>query len=448
MPTPKPSGVDESAILNDDKPVTAEDLKSALDARDKKVEENALRLVHDLFKEKSKPNTDTIPSPDLKPSGVKITGHASDVLYAGLKDWEKPYRNRHSDALCVRWLGSMIEGDVSERKRLSREINDLYLANEITVGTADSNGGIGSGTGADLLPVPIANLIVTTRARVAKIRPRARVISVPPGAGQSIRVPRFGGMTAEVVTESNSVANSGDDWSSIILSLKKFQVKGTITREMLRFTPFSVLTDLTRDGGARFGELEDREFCTPRGQAASISRSIEKVQGHNSVTPKTAGRVTYADMVALRYAALEQYRANQTILANSQGLQLLSSVLDGNGRNVFTPYGGAALPIGDGQLPGFQGMVMGLPVIEAPLTISGVQENLASIWAVDLSEYLIADGGNIEVRVSEHVKFEQGQVMLIMEAYLDGSPADGRAYSELTALSGTNNGSSNDLIFS
>lgn len=423
-----------------------ETLRADVDALKASIKEDVVNGFREEIAKLREPKTDKIPEPDVerqdKSSNVKVTGHGSDVLYRGLPQHEQPFRNRHSDALAQQWMQAVRNNDWENIRRYERELNDLVRAGEIAEGTADSNGGIGSGTGAHLIPTPLANVIAENRNRRAKIRARAQVFTSP---HQSIRVPKDANMTAEMVQEGNSASNTGTGLDTLVLSKKKMQVRFSITDEMLSDSPFNLVSHFTRRGGDAMGQLEDEEFATVRGQAASVTEALEAINGEAQVSPVLANRLGYADVVSLAYGLGEQWTENGTWFANRKGMQLLASILDGNGRPIFVPSLSAPQTVGD-QVTGNVGSIFGRPVVQLPLTTSGNDDNLVDVWFGDLREYAILDDGGFTTKMSEHVEFDSGRVVWKVEQRFDGGILRASAFGRIQAVSGTNNVGLSDVF--
>src|SRR5262249_15201676 len=141
-----------------EQPDTLEALRSDVEALKSGIKTDVVNAFREELKQLQTPNTTKVPAPEIDRAtpGIKVTGLASDVLYRGLPEFEQPYRNQKVDALTQKWLLATRMGYRDEQQRVARELNDLFRANEITEGTSSATGGIGSGTGADLIPFPVA----------------------------------------------------------------------------------------------------------------------------------------------------------------------------------------------------------------------------------------------------------------------------------------------------
>jgi len=367
--------------------------------------------------------------------GIKVTGHGSDPLYRSLTQGEQSWRNRHVDKLAQEWMIAVRQNDFENIRRTYAELNDLARANEVTEGAADSNGGIGSGTGADLIPTPVANVIVENRNRIAKIRSRAQIFTSP---NQSLRVPRAAVAQAEMVQEGATASNHAAGLDTVLLTKKKMQSRFEITDEMLQDSAFNVITFFTRRAGAAMGQLEDEEFSRVVGSAASVTQSLEGIGGEVIVAPTTAGRLGYPDVVKLAFSLPEQYTPGASIFSNANGMQLLSNLLDGNGRPLFTPLLGAPSIVGD-QVPGNIGTVLGsVPVFQIPLSTSGTSNNKVDIWYGNLGiGFAILDGGGFTVRASEHVGFNTDTVAWKVTQRIDSAVTLPAAFARIMGVSGT-----------
>ena len=188
------------------------------------------------------------------------------------------------------------------------------------------------------------------------------------------------------------------------------------------------------------GRVEDEQFARDGdGTGNNITQSIENtVAGINYVSPITANKVGYLDVVALTYAPEDQYTTNATYFANKTGLKLLSSIVDGNSRPIFVPLLNAPNVVGE-QTPDARGTIFGRPVIQVPLTSSGSVSAFpeVDIWFGDLNEYAILDDGSITVDVSEHARFEEDMIVWKLTTRIDGAVLQPQGFSRLVGVSGT-----------
>jgi HK97 family phage major capsid protein len=424
-----------------DKPeITLDALRSEVESIVASTKKEIVKSFTDQIEKLSEPNRDKVPAPDVQrdnPSGIKVTGHASDPLYRNLPDYEKPYRTPQIDELSQRWMIASHEKDHETRRAAERELNDLVRANEIAEGTASTTGGIGSGTGAPLLPVALANVISETRNRSAKIRQRAQVFTTP---NQQLRIPRGGVATASMVAEGATASNFDSALTSVLLDKKKMQARFAITKEMLADTPFNLVSYFVRRAGQAMGQLEDVQFATGTGESVNITTGIEQIGGETNVIPTVAGRLSYPDLVALVYGIGEQWTENAGLYGNVNAMRLLSALTDGDGRPQLVPSVNAPETVGD-QLSGNRMQVLGREILQLPFTTSGTNSNLVDIWFADLKEYAILDGGGFEVASSEHVEFDSDRIVWKITQRIDGAPLQVDSFARLVAVSGTNNGS-------
>jgi HK97 family phage major capsid protein len=410
-------------------PDTLEALRSDVEALKTGIKTDVVNAFREELKQLQKPNTDKIPAPEIqRDSGIRVTGLGTDVLYRSLPEFEKPYRNHKSDQLAQQWLLAARLGHREKMERVSRELNDMYRANEITEGTSSATGGIGSGTGAELVPFPVAASIVEYRNRAAKIRALAEIFTSP---NQSLRIPRHGRMTGELVAEGNSASNTGADFDSILLDKKKIQVRVSVTDELLEDSAFNLVTFFTRRGGAAIGQMED-ELIT--GFTAGFTNPLQSIAGETRITPVNAfSLLGPKDLARQAFGLPEQYAGNARWAGNAKALEYVSTLLDSSNRPITTNLFDGPAIVTD-AVPGNRGVLYGRPVVQLPFTTSGTGK--ADIWFGDFSNVAILDGGGIRVRVSEHVEFNSGRVVWKIEERMDAAVTLPEAFSRMT-VSGT-----------
>ena len=441
---PKSEPVGDNTPPEEDKS-TAELLREELSEFRKTMKEEAIAAVREEIASASKPVRDKVPAPEVKrettarDAGIRVTGHGTDMLYRSRPIEEQRIRNRHVDGLIQSWLMAKRDRDFETLRGTQRELNDLTRAtDDVLEGAAGASGAIGSGTGADAIPVPLASVISLARDKRARIRQRAQIFSTP---NQSLRVTIGETGTASMVGEGATVANTAAGLSTVLLTKKKLQSKFSLSREMMADSAFNLVNTFIAKGGSAMGRVEDEQFARD-GDATgnNITQAIEYAPGVNWVQPRVAGEVGYPDIVALTFAPADQDTENGTYFANKVGLKLLSTILDGNKRPIFTPGAGLAAPnvVGE-QVPGAIGMLFGnRPVIELPLSSSGTVADApeVDIWFGDLNEYAILDDGGITVDFSEHVRFEDDMIVWKLTERIDGAVLQPHTFSRLVGVSG------------
>ena len=440
---PKSEPVGDNTSPEEDKS-TAELLREELSEFRKTMKEEAISAVREEIANASKPVRDKVPAPEVerdttaRDAGIRVTGHGTDMLYRSRPTEEQRFRNRHVDGLIQRWLLAKQDRDFETLRNTQRELNDIArAANDVLEGTAGASGAIGSGTGADAIPVPLAAVIQMARDKRARIRARAQMFNSP---NQSLRLTVGAVGTAAMVGEGAIAANTAAGLSTVLLTKKKLQSVFSLSREMVADSAFNLVNTFIAKGGAAMGRVEDEQFSADGdGTGNNITQGLEYATGINWVSPRTAGEVGYPDIVSLTFAPADQDTENGTFFANKNGLKLLSTILDGNGRPIFVPGAGLAAPnvVGE-QVPSALGYVFGRPVIELPLTSSGTVANApeVDIWFGDLNEYAVLDDGGITVDFSEHVRFDEDMVVWKLTERIDGAVLQPHCFSRLVGVSG------------
>lgn len=445
------SDASERSEEQETQPEVLETLRSDVEAMKTNLKEEVVHAFRDELQKLSQPQREKVPAPEIRrddpraQSGIRVTGHASDPLYRTLTGYAQTWRNHHSDQLAAQYLAALANSRHDLAERFARELNDLCRANEIAEGLAGANAGIGTGTGAPLIPVPLANTISEQRNRVAKIRQRAQVFTSP---NQTLRIPTNARAVAQMVAEGATASNFPAGLGTVLLSKKKMQARFAITREMLADSPFNLVSFFTGRAGQALGELEDQVFLNvrPGDGNAAITRPLEAIQGEVKVTPTLAGRLGYSDVVNLGFGLKEQYTSNATFFGNQKAMKLLSNIKDADGRPIFAPIVAAPETVGD-QIPGQRGSIFGRPVLQLPLTTSGVNSNLVDLWLGDWREFAILEGGGFEIRSSEHVEFNSDTIVWLVTQRLDAHPLNSdEAWARIYAVSGTNNVGAGDVF--
>ena len=356
----------------------------------------------------------------------------SDYLYSTLPRYAQRIRNPKTDRHMAEFLRGVRWRDWTKVTRTYQELNDMYRnGRALAEGDSELEAGGTPGSGAPFLPLPLANLIVMARDARAKIRGVAQRFT---SVGQSLKVPTSGVATAGMVGEGATQAEATPTLASILLTKKKAQARFRVSDEMLEDSAFNLVSYFAERGGSALGALEDVQFSTSNGTAPNITESLESA----TITPfaeASATVMTYVDVVGLFFALPEQYRVLGCFwMGNSFMMQLLSSIVDANGRPIFTPGFNAPTVVTSEAPPlGTVGTIFGHPVLELPLT-EGTSPQDASLFVGVMNNYGYLDGGGITVRASEHIRWNEDEVEWKVTERIDGAVLLADSFREMLGI--------------
>ena len=124
---------------------TAELLREELGEFCKAMKEEAISVVREEIANASKPNREKVPAPEqrettARDSGIHVVGDARDSLYRSRPVEEQKIRNPKTDAMIQEWATAKFKKDFETQRRVQRELNDLYRADDVLEGAAGASG--------------------------------------------------------------------------------------------------------------------------------------------------------------------------------------------------------------------------------------------------------------------------------------------------------------------
>lgn len=308
-----------------------------------------------------------------------------------------------------------------QRSALEREKVEAQRA-ALAVGTADSGGGIASGTGADAVPVGMAAQINVVMSGIRKLRPLAQIFTTP---GQQIRVPIGGGATSEMVLEGGTLTEGTPGMSTILLDKKKLRCTVETTIEQLDQSAYDVVGWMAFEAGQSIAALEEAElFESATPVAASVTEGI--VTGATTIALAVLTELTLADMYNIFYNGVDQFtRPNSVWFASTHVIQahLMAMVDSGGARLIFDNADARANVILDAY-PGAIAAIFGRPIFEVPMPFvpSGVPTGIDnSIVFGDPRQYGMLDGGQIGVESDRSLLFLSDGVLFKFGQWFDGA---------------------------
>ena len=325
-------------------------------------------------------------------------------------------RNPKMDSLTKRWAEATANGDTGTRIRVAAELNDVYLdqlgygRHERAIlleGAPNADSGFADGTGAELLPLPLANQLIVERDAASVMR---GLVNVFPMATQTQRIPVMPTATADTRAENAEYSDTTPNPDSALLSATDLGVSFSAGRNFLEDSAFNVAEQLTRVAGQAIGAAEDVQICQSAGAGADITEGLDGAT-ITTVAETTAATVGYVDIVALYYAVPKQYRRGAAFFGKGATLQELSQLLDGLGRPIFIEGWAAPRAITDGD-PAAVGYILGHPVYEVPVTTTGVLYFGDPMW------YALGNRAGIRVDVDRAVS--TGARTWVIDERIDG----------------------------
>jgi HK97 family phage major capsid protein len=277
-------------------------------------------------------------------------------------------RNPRMDDLTFQWVKAVEQRNIGERVRLFEEMNGRYLEElgfsraPLLEGAPDADSGFAAGTGAELLPLPLAGQLMMERDKASKMR---QLVTTFPMSTQTQRIPVLPTVTATSRAENASYVDNTPNPDSALLSAKDIGVLFSAGRNFLEDSAFNIASQLTVVAGGAIGAEEDVQICTSTANGGDITEGLDAAT-ITDIAETTTGTLGYVDVVALYYGLPEQYRRNARFFATSTTLADVMRVVDGNGRPIFVSQFEAPRMMND--LDGSAvGVLFGKPIYEVPL---------------------------------------------------------------------------------
>ena len=349
-----------------------------------------------------------------------------DARYSTLPKWQRDVgRNHETDKASFDFLRALASNDYDKLQSINRE--DEHKRAALAEG-ASSSGGVFNGTGGQLLPLPMANLINNILYKRARMRQIALVIQSP---AASIRLPVQGsGATVAWTAEAATLSDASGAYNQGINLVKKNLTNlSTSSNELLEDSPFAVANWITEDVGGAMAQAEDVAFMTSAA-AGDVTKGLETEDVAGTSTSEvdlaSATVVTYDDVVKMFFTLEEGSRFNANWFANDQVLIHLSGLL-ANGRPVFQFASDPSAVLSDAMgAPGAVGTLLGRPVFNLPgaSSTSTTADTNRLYLSNTRKHYAILDGGDIRAAVSTEAGFTSNSTLFRFVRRVDGAVYD------------------------
>lgn len=305
-----------------------------------------------------------------------VIGDARDVLYrrmergrSGLDLVEfRKARNPRMDELARQWANAAGSRNISERARLYDELNDRYLKElgisraSLLEGLPTGENPLSSGSGAELLPLPLANQLMMERDKASKFR---GLVNVFPMSAQVQRIPVLPTVAATSRLENAAYVDNTPAADSALLTAKDIGVLFSAGRNFLEDSAFNIVNQLTVVAGGAIGFEEDTQIATSTANGGDITEGLGDATIID-IAEATVGEVHFVDIVNLYYGLDEQYRRNAVFFAAGTTLADLVRMVDLNGRPILLNGMDAPRAISDFD-PAAVGTILGKPVYDVPV---------------------------------------------------------------------------------
>lgn len=280
-------------------------------------------------------------------------------------------RNPGIDELTKQWAKHVETGNVEGRIRSYNEINDAYLKQlgvgesqraALLEGAPNADSGFAAGSGAELLPLPLAGQLIMERDRASKLR---ALVTTFPMNTQTQRVPVLPTVSASTRAENASYTDNTPNPDSALLTATDLGVEFSAGRNFLEDTSFNIANQLTVVAGKAIGAEEDVQISTSTGTGADITEGFDGATV--TIVPEAvASAIQLVDILALYYALPEQYRRDAAFFCAGTTLADILAINDALSRPVFMSALQDARAISDSD-PDQAGRLLNKPIYEIPV---------------------------------------------------------------------------------
>jgi HK97 family phage major capsid protein len=363
---------------------------------------------------------------ELTPSGYNRQGEPVhrvslpiEPAYRRLSEEERAWRTPESDHFMKEWIVGNAQRNEARMLMAAAKLESLFptprhLRADLAEGTAGASGAFSTGTGGPLIPRPLEAVIMVARDRVAKAR---RFVTVIPMSTNVANVPTAASMTAAMTAEGTTSAQGEPTISQVQLVAMKCQAKAIASRELLDDSPMNVVSIIASRAGAAIGVVEDNEIFKV---GTGVLPHVTSMLGTSYTVSTSAVILKYTDVVGMYFAVPQEYLDNAVWLVSSTVLQYLSNVRDGFGKPFYNGLLADSPRVID-DAPAQVGSILGRPAYRVPSTPG-------MIWFGDpKAQYILGDRQGIQMRVSEHIKFDLDQMMWLVTERFAGNNVDNSA---------------------
>jgi len=375
--------------------------------------------------------------PELTPSGTNRLGEPvhrltspTEPMYRRLPEEERQWRNPESDHYMKEWIVGNAQRNEARMLMAAAKLEAMFptprhLRADLGEGLAASSGAFSTGTGGPLIPRPLEAVVMVARDRVAKARRFVNIIQMTTNVAN---IPTAASMTAAMTAEGTTSAQGEPTIAQVQLVAMKCQAKAIASRELLDDSPMNVVSIIASRAGAAIGVIEDNEIFKA---GTGTSPHVTSMLGTSYTVSTSAVILKYTDVVGMYFAVPQEYLDNAVWLVSSSVLQYLSGVRDGFGKPFYQGLLAESPRVLDDS-PSQVGSILGKPAYRVPNTPG-------MVWFGDpRAQYTLGDRQGIQMRVSEHIKFDLDQMMWLVTERFAGNNVDSSASVYATGITSAN----------
>lgn len=233
--------------------------------------------------------------------------------------------------------------------------------------------------------------------------------------------------TAAWVAESAQAPEGDPSFSNKQLFAKEARSRVVVPNPLLADSSPSIDAILLDQFGRAYAKLEDDAGFN--GQGSPPADPHTGILADGGITSVVAGgtTLTFNDLVELEEALTGGARRGAWLYVSRKGFSALRKVKDANGRPLWTDN------IQDGTLGSVLGYPVGVVESGIPDNVGGGTDETRFILG-NLVHVMFGDRERFEVRVSEHVRFEENQTVFMGTERVAITVGNPEGFAELTGI--------------
>ena len=266
----------------------------------------------------------------------------------------------------------------------------------------DAGGTTGAGA---VIPVAFEMAIFEQQELNQVVVPHCTVV---PMATSQYKRPRNTGGTSVAWSSNDSVAaiaSSEPTFDQFVLNVRSVRGLVEIARNADKDTSGLLSTFAARDLGRVLARAVD--VAVLRGATATSFTGLKALTGRNGKVAAAAGTLVYKDLVTAWSKIGLPFRGGARWFGSGLDSQILMNLVDTNGRPLWIPVAssGIASPIPTSIFGKSYGESDQIP--ENLATVGPVLADTTELFVGDFSQYIIGNRQELEITVSDHVKFAE-----------------------------------------
>ena len=234
-----------------------------------------------------------------------------------------------------------------------------------------------------------------------------RMSTVVPMGSDEMDIPKSLTETTAAWVAENAQAPEGDPtFSNKQLFAKEARSRVVVPNALLADSSPAIDSILLDQFGRAYAKLEDDAGFNGQGSPPADPHTGILADGGTTSVVAAGTSLAYNDLVELEEALTGGARRGAWLYVSRKGFSHLRKVTDANGRPLWTDN------IQDGTLGSVLGYPVGVVESGIPDNVGGGSDETRFILG-NLEHVLFGDRERFEVRVSEHVRFEENQTVFM-----------------------------------